>query len=86
MIDETLLGKCGFYCGSCPTYAGGNCSGCVAEHQAGDCYTLDCVQNRGLAFCGECPEFPCETLLNEPRTTVLDKEWLNWKKASHTNR
>lgn len=29
MNEKTLnlIGKCGFYCGSCPTYAKGECTG-----------------------------------------------------------
>ena len=37
-MDEKLLGKCGFYCGCCPTYIKGGCKGCVDEHSEGDCY------------------------------------------------
>ena len=36
-MDEKLLGKCGFYCGCCPTYIKGGCKGCVDEHSKGDC-------------------------------------------------
>jgi len=42
-MDQKLLGKGGFYCGCCPTYRKGGCKGCVDAHQAGDCYTRDCV-------------------------------------------
>ncbi len=43
-IDAYIhIGKCGFYCGACPTYLAGNCLGCVEEHKEGDCYTRDCV-------------------------------------------
>ena len=34
-MDEKLLGKCGFYCGGCPTYIKGNCAGCVDAHEQG---------------------------------------------------
>ena len=85
-MNETLLGKCGFYCGACPTYRRGGCAGCLAEHSPGDCYTRDCVLSRQLDCCGACPEFPCETILTQPRTTVLDRSWLQWKKQSYTNR
>lgn len=80
-MDERLLGKCGFYCGSCPTYKDGECSGCITAHQPGDCYTRDCVLERGISLCTECPDFPCDTILEKPRCTVLDKDWLRWKKA-----
>ena len=47
-MDETLLGKCGFYCGSCPTYLRGTCAGCVAAHEPGDCFTRDCALRQGI--------------------------------------
>ena len=84
MIDETVMGKCGFYCGSCPTFIRGNCEGCVKEHKDGDCYTRDCVASKKLYFCGECKVFPCETILTKEHCTVLDKKWLIWKKQSGT--
>ena len=43
-MDEKLLGKCGFYCGACPTYIKGGCRGCEDEHTTGDCFTRDCVE------------------------------------------
>lgn len=81
-MNVELIGKCGFYCGSCPTYIAQKCEGCIAQHKKGDCYTRDCVIAQGLNFCGECKEFPCETILTKPKVTVLDKAWLNWKKAT----
>lgn len=85
-MNETLLGKCGFYCGACPTYRQGSCAGCMAEHAPGDCFTRDCVLQKGLSFCGACDGFPCSELLNHPRATVLDKDWLRWKGQSRSNR
>lgn len=78
-MDEKLLGKCGFYCGACPTFIAGNCKGCVLEHNKGDCFSRDCVLEKGLRFCGECKNFPCETIMTKERCTVLDKNWLFWK-------
>ena len=85
-MDQSLLGRCGFYCGACPTYAAGNCGGCLREHAPGDCYTKDCVERRGLDFCGLCRDFPCEAIRTRPRTTLLDRDWLEWKALSDTNR
>ena len=85
-MNESLIGKCGFYCGSCVTLIKGNCKGCMLEHNPGDCYTRDCVIKKKLHYCGECEEFPCEVIMNQPHTTVLDKDWLKWKKVSDTNR
>ena len=47
-MDEKLLGKCGFYCGACPTYIKGGCRGCEEEHTTGDCFTRDCVKEKKL--------------------------------------
>lgn len=85
-MDKELLGKCGFYCCCCPTYIKGGCKGCPEEHEAGDCYTRDCVMKQDIDYCGACAQFPCDTIVTKPRTTVLDKDWLRWKKESNTNR
>lgn len=86
IMDEKIVGKCGYYCGCCPTYINGNCSGCTIEHSTGDCFTRDCVIENELPSCGHCQNFPCEMILTQPRTTILDKDWLQWKKQSNTNR
>lgn len=85
VVEAKLLGKCGFYCEACPTYMIENCKGCVDEHIEGDCFTRDCVMRNGLEFCGQCVNFPCDEILEKPHSTVLDKEWLVWKKRSNTN-
>ena len=84
-MDERLLGRCGFYCGACPTYLKGGCPGCEEAHVTGDCFTRDCVKERGLDFCGQCQHFPCDTITTRPHVTVLDKDWLAWKKRSEKN-
>ena len=80
------IGKCGFACFTCPTFQNGNCSGCIKEHETGDCYTRDCVLKKGIEACGMCVDFPCNVIIEQPHTTVLDKEWLKWKSISNTNR
>lgn len=72
------IGRCGFYCGCCPNYVNHECEGCVPAHQSGDCYTRDCVEQKGVTFCPQCPEFPCKELLHREHATVLDREWLSW--------
>lgn len=47
-----------------------------------DCFSRDCVKEKKLNFCGECQNFPCDTIMTEPRSTVLDKDWLAWNKKS----
>lgn len=81
-MNEKLLGKCGFYCACCPTYIKQGCRGCMVEHQEGDCYSRDCVIAKGISCCGACEEFPCETILTQPKVSVLDKAWLLWKRGS----
>lgn len=78
-MNNQLLAKCGFYCGSCPTFLRSKCRGCMEEHSEGDCFTRDCVITRKLHVCGECEVFPCNTILEKERCTVLDKDWLRWK-------
>ena len=47
-MDESLLGKCGFYCGQCQSFLTGQCIGCLNENQEGMCYTRDCTMKKGL--------------------------------------
>jgi len=63
----SLIGKCGFYCGSCPA------------HKKGDCYTFDCVNIHKIEFCGTCDKFPCNEIMTRDKATVLDTRWLQWK-------
>lgn len=77
--SANAMGRCGFCCGICPTYASGECAGCDTAHRPGDCFTRDCVEKRGVAFCTLCRDFPCDGLLRREKATVLDKAWLQWK-------
>ncbi len=81
-----LIGKCGFYCGSCPDYAEGICSGCRKAHSRGDCFTFDCVDSKGISFCGHCDRFPCEEVMTREKATVLDVRWLRWKARQRQER
>ena len=83
IMDKTnsLIGKCGFYCGSCPTYVEGECTGCRTAHNKGDCYTFDCVDNKNIDYCGLCKDFPCNEIMTREKATVLDLRWLQWKKS-----
>jgi hypothetical protein len=80
-FDPELIGCCGFYCGSCPTYRNGKCKGCLEAHGQGDCFTFDCVKEKRFRFCGQCPDFPCDELMVREKATVLDPRWLLWKKG-----
>ncbi len=76
-----LVGMCGFYCGSCPAYRTGECEGCRKAHSQGGCFTAQCVKGKGLIFCSECIDFPCDQLLVREKATVLDKKWLAWMRG-----
>mgnify|MGYP000870742893 CR=1 FL=1 len=75
-----LIGKCGFYCGSCPTHASGKCPGCRTAHTKGDCFTFDCVDNQKIDYCGLCGKCPCDEIMTKEKATVLDLRWLKWKR------
>ena len=79
-MDKALLGKCGFYCGACPSCRNGSCKGCGEGQSPGVCFTRDCVMQKGLPFCGACAQFPCDTILTKENCTIPDKSWLRWKK------
>lgn len=78
-MDENLLGKCGYYCGQCPSYARGDCAGCIRGNADGVCYARDCATRKGIAACGCCRDFPCERIRKDPKATLLSPLWLEWK-------
>ncbi|MGN0627898.1 MAG: DUF3795 domain-containing protein [Oscillospiraceae bacterium] len=80
MENKELIGACGFYCKSCPSFVEGKCAGCRREHREGDCFTLDCVTRKGIEFCGTCENFPCDDIISREKVTILDKDWLKWKR------
>ena len=77
-MDETLLGKCGYYCGQCPSFIAGECTGCIKGNKDGICYARDCVLDKGILSCGLCQEFPCERIRKDPKATLLSPLWLQW--------
>ena len=42
--------------------AGADCGGCRADNRCGipGCAAKSCASERGVSFCGECAEFPCD--------------------------
>jgi len=42
--------------------SGADCGGCRADNRCGmgGCAAKVCATDRGIAFCGECAEFPCD--------------------------
>ncbi|MBQ7160414.1 MAG: DUF3795 domain-containing protein [Clostridia bacterium] len=80
-MDKELLGKCGYYCGQCPSYLADKCKGCIKENVGGECYAHDCAINKGLISCGHCEDFPCRTLQDDPKASLLSPLWLKWKRT-----
>ena len=60
-MDRHMTAYCGVDCAACPDYTGGKCPGCRdTDWQEGDiCLPVACCREKGIDFCGECPDFPC---------------------------
>lgn len=62
--EKDLGAYCGLYCGTCPMYTGGKCTGCkgptetLADH-CKSCQMRPCAQAKGIKSCAECNAFPC---------------------------
>lgn len=64
--EYPLFSACGLNCGLCPRYqmdGASKCPGCSgkdfsARHPA--CGVLSCSQRKGLEYCFQCDEYPCE--------------------------
>ena len=78
-MDEQLLGKCGYYCGQCPSFLHGDCTGCVQGNTDGVCCARDCAIAKGLISCGYCEDFPCARIQEDPKATLLSPLWIKWK-------
>ena len=52
---------CGVDCAACPDRVQGGCPGCrqTVWEEGGACLPVACCRERGIDFCGECPDFPC---------------------------
>ncbi|RLE62592.1 MAG: DUF3795 domain-containing protein [Thermoprotei archaeon] len=47
------------------------CEGCRSEKcWGGDCYFKKCASKKGVDFCFECPEYPCQLLLDFSETAA----------------
>lgn len=65
--------RCGLSCGECGYREPMSCPGCTKMDRpfwGESCPVKGCCEERGLAHCGECPDFPC-ALLNQ---FAYDKE------------
>ena len=58
---KSLATACLLYCGSCRFYMNRDCQGCESPVKP-TCTIRNCCRERGLTFCAECVDFPCETI------------------------
>ena len=63
-MDSNLIAYCGVDCAACADYTGGKCPGCrQTDWQEGDiCLPVECCPKQEIAYCGECPSFPCKDM------------------------
>lgn len=65
---EKITTYCGLDCENCEFVESCHCGGCVATKgfpfhaSERPCSVAECAIGRGVAFCGECAEFPCDLL------------------------
>lgn len=67
--------RCGVCCNSCERKEKVNCKGCLHMKKpfwGGECGVKSCCEHKGLNFCGECEEFPCEMLANMGKEQGFD--------------
>jgi hypothetical protein len=63
--SEWDIAVCGINCAKCGLLKEGKCGGCrgpLEQHWSANCTMLACAQSKGLRYCFECDEFPCEIL------------------------
>lgn len=62
MIDT----RCGLHCTGCEYKETCGCGGCIETNGHpfhGECPVAICCQDKGIVHCGECPDIPCELLM-----------------------
>jgi hypothetical protein len=70
--EVELVPPCGMYCGSCKFYLAEKCEGCKKIRKE-ICPIWKCAEERGVRFCGECQDFPCDENYSVP---ALAEQWL----------
>jgi hypothetical protein len=63
------IGVCGIACEKCPRMTSGKCPngpiGCVPKDTK-FCQIASCAHRKGMRYCFECKEFPCEITKSGP--------------------
>jgi len=65
-VADSLMGRCGFYCGPCGCRTEMGCPGCQATDGKlfwGECEVATCCIAKGYEHCGQCEELPCAVLV-----------------------
>lgn len=67
-------------CGVCCSQCNDNCEGCmdISNPAWGQCDVKLCCEKKGLLYCGECVEFPCE-LYADPHNKKRIAQIYEWK-------
>lgn len=62
----TIDSRCGLHCTGCEYKISCGCGGCIETNDNpfhGKCPVAACCQDNGYIHCGECPDIPCELLM-----------------------
>ncbi|NLU42929.1 MAG: DUF3795 domain-containing protein [Firmicutes bacterium] len=62
---EWDIAVCGLNCAKCDLFAEAKCAGCrgpADRHWSASCKFLACARVKGLRYCFECDELPCDKL------------------------
>lgn len=56
--------RCGLLCNECSYRETANCPGCLNTEKVfwGECRVKNCCESKLKSHCGNCEDFPCETL------------------------
>jgi len=56
---------CGLNCAKCKLLASNECQGCrgpLDQHWSPGCEFLPCAKEKGITYCFECDDFPCDKI------------------------
>ncbi len=72
------ISTCGIVCEFCPRLKIGKCTGCNPNPYCG---IPDCAELKGIKYCFECDEFPCDRHYGKFENYVIfDSKWLDFIK------
>lgn len=67
MRENQFLSLCGLNCGLCLMKLDGYCPGCGGGAGNQSCTVARCSLQRGVEYCFQCPEYPCQSYQNFDR-------------------